>query len=198
MKVGFEDAVRGVQTKIRLNRRAARPSAADHQGSSAGEAKTCPTPGIRQGLQQRGHEVFRRPPACGGRGPAGARLRMIAGGRGRGRCPKRSTRPHPGRSGHGSKVRIPRKAMPAWAAVPGGSLHPDRDLVPSALSGVEGMSLHVKVPITVPEATLGAENRRPDAGRTGRHPQTRRGRNPTAPPIEGQGALQPGGPDPRR
>ena len=84
MKIGFEDAIRGVQTKIKLNRLAA--CAACGGSGSKRKRPDAAVPDLRRhraGLRPaRGHEVLRRRarPAAG-EGPSGARTAATAAAR---------------------------------------------------------------------------------------------------------------------
>ncbi len=158
MKVGFEDAVRGVQTKIRLNRRAACP-ACGGSGSKSGEAKTCPTcRGSGKAFQQRGYMKFSGVcPACGGRGTVAGRDCGDCRGQGTREITETINVRIPAGVDTGSKVRIPRKGHAGLGGGPPGDLYIQIETLPHPLFRREGMSLHVKVPITVPEATLGAK-----------------------------------------
>ena len=70
MSVSFEDAVRGVQTKIQLTRQAACQACHGTGGRSGGRTRPCPTcGGSGQSFVQKGFMKFSAPcPACGGRG----------------------------------------------------------------------------------------------------------------------------------
>jgi molecular chaperone DnaJ len=158
MKVGFEDAIRGVQTKIRLSRRVACPSCRG-AGSAGGEVKTCPScRGTGKSFQQRGHMKFSGAcPSCGGRGTVRGRDCGECRGQGLAEIMETITVRIPGGVDTGSKVRIPHKGNAGPAGGPIGDLYIQIEVLPHTLFRREGSSLHVKVPITVPEATLGAK-----------------------------------------
>jgi molecular chaperone DnaJ len=158
MKVGFEDAVRGVQTKIRLSRRIACP-ACGGAGSADGEVKTCPScRGTGKSFQQRGHMKFSGAcPSCGGLGTVRGRDCGECRGQGLAEIMETITVRIPGGVDTGSKVRIPQKGSAGPDGGPVGDLYIQIEVLPHSLFRREGVNLHVKVPITVPEATLGAK-----------------------------------------
>ena len=147
-----------LQTKIRLNRRAACP-ACGGSGSKSGEAKTCPTcRGSGKAFQQRGYMKFSGVcPDCGGRGTVAGRDCGDCRGQGTREITETINVRIPAGVDTGSKVRIPRKGHAGLGGGPPGDLYIQIETLPHPLFRREGMSLHVKVPITVPEATLGAK-----------------------------------------
>lgn len=158
MTVGFEDAVRGVQTRIQLNRRASCEACAG-RGSQGKATKTCPTcRGTGRGSLQRGFMKFSSPcPACGGTGQVPAE--SCRGCRGHGSVERTETitvRIPPGVDA-GSKVRIAEKGHAGPNGGPPGDLFITIDVAPHPLFRRDGLNLSLKVPITVPEATLGAK-----------------------------------------
>ncbi len=158
MKVGFEDAIRGVQTKIRLSRKVACP-ACSGSGSKSGAPKTCPTcRGTGKAFQQRGHMKFSGAcPSCGGRGVVAGRDCSECRGLGTAEITETINIRIPAGVDTGSKVRIPQKGHAGLNGGPPGDLYIQIEVMPHPLYRREGTSLHVKVPITVPEATLGAK-----------------------------------------
>ncbi|MHB8054198.1 MAG: molecular chaperone DnaJ [Candidatus Aminicenantales bacterium] len=158
MKVGFEDAVRGVQTKIRLSRRVACPACAG-LGSKGGSPKTCPTcRGTGKSFQQRGHMKFSGAcPSCGGRGVVNGHDCLDCRGQGTVETTETITVRIPAGVDTGSKVRIAGKGHAGSNGGPSGDLYIQIEVMPHPLFRREGTSLNVKVPITVPEATLGAK-----------------------------------------
>jgi molecular chaperone DnaJ len=158
MKVGFEDAVRGVQTKIRLSRRVACP-ACGGSGSKGGASKTCPTcRGAGKSFQQRGHMRFSGAcPSCGGRGVVNGHDCLDCRGQGTVETTETITVRIPAGVDTGSKVRIAGKGHAGPNGGPPGDLFIQIEAMPHPLFRRDGTSLNIKVPITVPEATLGAK-----------------------------------------
>jgi len=158
MKVGFVDAVRGVQTKIRLSRRIACP-ACGGSGSKGGAPKTCPTcRGTGKSFQQRGHMRFSGAcPTCGGRGVVNGHDCQECRGQGTVETTETITVRIPAGVDTGSKVRIAGKGHAGPGGGPAGDLFIQIEVMPHPLFRREGLSLNIKVPITVPEATLGAK-----------------------------------------
>lgn len=158
MKVGFEDAVRGLQTRIQLSRLVACASC-NGSGSKGGSSKTCPScRGTGKAYQQRGHMKFSGAcPACGGRGTV--RSGDCGDCRGSGLAQKTETITVriPAGVDTGSRVRIPGKGHAGPDGGPPGDLYIQIETLPHPLFRREGANIQVKVPITVPEATLGAK-----------------------------------------
>jgi molecular chaperone DnaJ len=159
MKIGFEDAVRGVQTKIRLNRLVSCPACEGAGTSRGGGERTCADcNGTGRAFLQRGFMKFSSAcPSCGGSG----RIRGQNCGdcRGEGLAERTeliNVRIPPGVD-TGSKVRVPEKGQAGRNGGPPGDLYITIEVTPHSLYRREGSNLFVKVPITVPEATLGAK-----------------------------------------
>jgi molecular chaperone DnaJ len=159
MTMEFEDAVNGLQTRIRLNRQAACPDCGG-QGyiAEAGQSK-CPTcGGTGRAFLQRGFMKFSSTcPTCSGTGA----------GRGRecGRCHSQGTENRselitvriPAGVDTGSKVRIPGRGNAGRNGAPPGDLFISIEVTPHQLFKREGSTISLRLPITVPEATLGAK-----------------------------------------
>ncbi|MDD8026961.1 MAG: molecular chaperone DnaJ [Acidobacteriota bacterium] len=158
MTVGFEDAVRGVQTRIQVNRRAACASCGGR--GTAGEAsKPCPTcRGTGRGSVQRGFMKFSSPcPACGGTGKVPAEACRSCRGESSVEQTETINVRIPAGVDSGSKVRIAEKGNAGRVGGPPGDLFITIDVAPHPLYKRDGINLTIKVPITVPEATLGAK-----------------------------------------
>jgi molecular chaperone DnaJ len=194
MAVGFEDAVRGVQTRIQVNRRAACGSCAGN-GTAGGKSKTCPTcRGTGRGAVQRGVMKFSSPcPACGGTGKVPAESCRDCRGEGSLERAETINVRIPAGVDSGSKVRIAEKGNAGRDGGPPGDLFITIDVASHPLYRRDGANLTIKVPITVPEATLGAKIEVPtlDGSTTIRIPPgTRSGQRFR---IRGQGVPVPGG-----
>jgi molecular chaperone DnaJ len=159
MTVGFEDAIKGLQTRIKVNRLA---PCADCQGtglSARGGRQACPScRGTGQTFVQRGSMKFSAPcPSCGG----GGVLQGEACGQCRGQGQEQKSElinvRIPAGVDNGSKVRVPGKGNAGPHGGPPGDLLISIEVTPDPVFHRDGSSLTVKVPVTVPEATLGAE-----------------------------------------
>jgi molecular chaperone DnaJ len=159
MTIGFEEAIRGVQTRIKLTRLAPCEGCGGTGESAAGGARTCPTcGGSGRAAMQRGRMKFSSAcPACGGRGsiPGGA----CGACRGQGVAERTETIAIriPAGVDSGSKVRVPEKGNAARGGGPPGDLYIAIEVAPHPLFKREGSQLMVRLPVTVPEATLGAK-----------------------------------------
>ncbi len=159
MSVGFEDAINGVQTKIRLNRLVACPACGGAGAVAGGGQTACPScGGSGRGHVQRGFMKFASTcPDCGGTGRrAGEPCRECAG-QGLGRKSELISVRIPAGVDAGSKVRIAGKGNAGRNGGPPGDLFITIDVAPHPFYRRDGADIHIKLPITVPEATLGAK-----------------------------------------
>lgn len=159
MQIGFEDAIHGVQTRIRVSRLAACEACGGHGRASGGRKRSCPAcGGSGRGTVQRGFMKFSGVcQACGGSGLSpGEECRAC---RGQSSVPKSDliTVRIPAGVDNGSKVRIPGRGNAGRNGGPPGDLFIVIEVTPHAFFKREGATISVKVPITVPEATLGAK-----------------------------------------
>jgi molecular chaperone DnaJ len=159
MKLGFEDAVHGIQTRIRLNRMVRCGSCGGSGVAARGSRRSCPTcRGSGRSYFQRGAMRFSAScPDCGGSG-------QTAGDpcpecRGAGLLPRSELIQVriPAGVDSGSRVRIAGKGQEAPLGGPAGDLYILIEVAPHPLFRREGTTITVKVPITVPEATLGGK-----------------------------------------
>ena len=159
MTIGFEDAIRGLQTRIKVNRLAPCASCQGAGFSARSGRSVCPDcRGSGQAYVQRGAMKFSaRCPSCGGAGAL--RGEACPDCRGEGLVQKNDpiTVRIPAGVDNGSKVRIPGKGHAGPQGGPPGDLFISIQVTPDPVFRREGADLAVKVPITVPEATLGAE-----------------------------------------
>lgn len=159
MTLDFEDAIRGVQSRIRVNRQAA-CAACDGSGRvAAGRRRACPAcGGSGRGSVQRGFMRFAGAcPACGGTGQAPGEPCGACGGRGS--VPKSEVINVriPAGVDNGSRVRVPGRGNAGRDGGPPGDLYIVIEVAPHAVFKREGADISIRVPITVPEATLGAK-----------------------------------------
>jgi molecular chaperone DnaJ len=159
MKIGFEDAVRGVQTKIRLNRLVPCASCEGRGTTRGGGERACPDcNGTGRAFLQRGFMKFSSAcPSCGGRGRVSGPACGACRGEGLAERSELLTVRIPAGVDTGSKVRVPEKGHAGPNGGPPGDLYIMIEVTPHHLFRREGANLYIKVPITVPEATLGAK-----------------------------------------
>jgi len=159
MKIGFEDAIHGLETKIRLNRMV---HCSNCQGTGTvqkGTERRCPAcGGSGRTYMQRGFMKFSTTCAtCGGSGILKGEECPTC--RGQGLVPKTEliNVRIPGGVDSGSKVRIGGKGNAGRNGGPPGDLFISIEVAPHSLFRREGSNVYLKLPITVPEATLGAK-----------------------------------------
>jgi molecular chaperone DnaJ len=159
MKVGFEDAIRGLQTRIRLNRLAACERCGGSGHISGGGARECPAcRGTGRSTMQRGFMRFSGVcPACGGSGKAPGEVCPDCRGEGLVQKSELISVRIPAGVDTGSRVRVPGRGNAGRNGGLPGDLFISIEAAPHPRFRREGSSIHVKVPITVPEATLGAK-----------------------------------------
>jgi molecular chaperone DnaJ len=159
MKVGFEDGIRGVQAKLRLNRLV--PCAACGGGGYVSKRGQAPCPvcgGSGRSHMQRGFMKFSGTcPACGGTGKARGEACPACNGQGVVQKSELLTVRIPAGVDTGSKVRIPGRGNAGRSGGPPGDLYISIEVAPHAVFRREGSNISLKVPVTVPEATLGAK-----------------------------------------
>jgi molecular chaperone DnaJ len=159
MQIGFEDAIHGVQTRIRVSRLAACETCGGHGRASGGRKRSCQAcGGSGRGTVQRGFMKFSGVcQACGGSGQSpGEECRACRGQSAVQKSDLISVR-IPAGVDNGSKVRIPGRGNAGRNGGPPGDLFIVIEVAPHAFFKREGATISVKVPITVPEATLGAK-----------------------------------------
>jgi molecular chaperone DnaJ len=159
MKVGFNDAIHGVQTRIRLTRLVPCRSCKGQghiQGSGSTRCSNCG--GSGQMNVQSGFMKFASPcPTCQGTGRSpGAECQTC---RGSGLFQKTDliNVKIPGGVNTGSKVRIAGKGNAGQRGGKTGDLFITIQVDAHPLFKREGANVHVRIPVTVPEATLGAK-----------------------------------------
>lgn len=159
MKVGFLDAIRGIKTRIRLSRMVACSQCQSRGYISSQGRGSCPTCGGRgQTFQQFGAMKFSSAcPSCGGTGTSPGEACPSCRGSGLVQKTELISVRIPAGVNTGSKVRIAGKGNAGQNGGPQGDLFITIDVDPHAFFKREGPNVYVKVPITVPEATLGAK-----------------------------------------
>lgn len=159
MKVGFLDAIHGIKTRIQLSRQVS-CSACSGKGYAPGTGhQSCPTcRGTGQKAVQRGYMKFSTVcTTCGGSGRAPGKECSVC--QGRGFIPKTEVIAVriPSGVNTGSKVRIAGKGNAGREGGPYGDLFIRIEVDSHPFFRREGSNIYVKVPVTVPEATLGAK-----------------------------------------
>ncbi|MBN2245625.1 MAG: molecular chaperone DnaJ [Candidatus Aminicenantes bacterium] len=159
MKVGFMDAIKGVQTRIRLSRMVSCPDCNGSGYIQSGGDQVCTACGGRgQTQKQIGSMRFSTVcSVCGGTGVT--RGKECSTCHGKGTIPRTehiNVRIPPGVDS-GSKVRIAGKGNAGYQGGPTGDLFITIEVDNHNLFKRQGKNIYVKIPITVPEATLGAK-----------------------------------------
>lgn len=159
MKVGFLDAIHGIKTRIRLSRMIPCSQCEGRGVLSSQRQGACPTCGGRgQTFQQFGAMKFSTTcPSCGGTGTSMGQACPSCRGSGLVQKAELISVRIPAGVNTGSKVRIPGKGNAGRRGGPPGDLFITIDVDPHPLFKREGPNIYVKLPITVPEATLGAK-----------------------------------------
>jgi molecular chaperone DnaJ len=159
MRLGFRDAIDGLQTRIQLNRQVPCSNCGGIGRIQTGGAQTCQTcGGTGQTTMQRGAMRFATTcPACGGQGQSSGTPCPQCGGTGVQQKTERIKVRIPAGVNTGSKVRIKGKGNAGQNGGPPGDLFIIIDVDKHPVFKREGSNIYVNVPITVPEATLGAK-----------------------------------------
>jgi molecular chaperone DnaJ len=159
MKIGFEDAIHGVQTRIRLNRLAECERCGGRGRASSGGQRPCPAcGGTGRSAMQRGFMKFSGVcPECGGSGKSPGEPCSACGGEGAVEKADLISVRIPAGVESGSRVRIPGRGNAGRDGGPPGDLYISIEVGPHPLFRREGGTVSLKVPVTVPEATLGAK-----------------------------------------
>jgi molecular chaperone DnaJ len=169
VKLSFEDALRGVETKVAVEVEA--PCRTCHgSGAEPGTAPTlCPVCHGRGVLaESQGLFAISQPcPRCRGNGTIIETPCHTCGGTGMERRTRRYTVKIPAGVKTGTRIRLKGKGAPGEAGGPPGDLYVFTEVEPSKRFHRRGQDLVVDVPITYPEAALGAtvEVPTPEGGR---------------------------------
>ncbi len=159
MKVGFQDAIDGIKTRIKLTRMVACPSCSGAGYIQVGGQGACPTcGGSGQTSMQRGFMKFAAAcPSCGGTGRSPGKECSTCHGPGLVQKSELIGVRIPSGVNTGSKVRIPGKGNAGRNGGSPGDLYITIEVDMHPFFKREGKNIYVKLPITVPEATLGAK-----------------------------------------
>lgn len=156
VEIDFWDAVRGAVKKLSITRLDTCETC--HGTGAVGSPQTCPTcHGSGTIQQQAGKMKFNVPcTRCGGTG----KLRTVCktcGGEGRVRRTESIDVRIPAGVANGGRVRVPGKGNSGTMGAPAGDLYLRVVVKPHEFFERRGNDLHTKIPVTVPEATLGAK-----------------------------------------
>jgi len=159
MKVGFEDAIHGLQTRIKLTRMITCSNCQGYGYVQRGNQRTCPVcRGSGQQTIQRGFMRFSSPcSSCGGSGKTTGEECPTCRGQGLVQKTELINVRIPGGVDTGSKVRISGKGNGGKRGGPQGDLFITIEVSPHPLFKREGHNIFLNLPITVTEATLGAK-----------------------------------------
>ena len=159
MKVGFIDAIHGVKTRIKLTRMVACSNCQGHGFNASKGQQVCPTcKGSGQAAMQKGFMKFSTAcPSCGGSGKTSGERCTVCYGKGQIQKAELIGVRIPAGVNTGSKVRIPGKGNAGRVGGPYGDLFITIEVDSHPFYKRERANIYAKVPITVPEATLGAK-----------------------------------------
>jgi len=159
MKIGFAEAVAGLQTRIQLTRLVSCPACRGSGISQTVGKDRCPTCGGsgRAHLQRGAMKFATTCSACQGTGAVRGEACRECRGQGVGQKTEFINVKIPAGVDAGSKVRVPGKGNAGRNGGPPGDLYISIDVDPHPIFRREGANILLKVPITMPEATLGAE-----------------------------------------
>jgi molecular chaperone DnaJ len=158
MKIGFEEAVNGLQTRIQLSRLVHCPSC---QGSGhlhpSGKTR-CPACGGsgRTHLQRGSMKFATACPVCQGTGVSRGEECRDCQGRGLAQKTELINVKIPAGVDNGSRVRVPGKGHVGQNGGPPGDLFISIQVAPHRFFRRDGPNILLKVPVSMPEATLGA------------------------------------------
>jgi molecular chaperone DnaJ len=159
MRIGFEDAIKGLQTRIQLTRMVSCPQCQGRGHVQASGQRPCPDcGGSGRAQMQRGFMKFSTAcPECQGRGVSRGEACHNCRGQGLIQKTELINVKIPAGVDSGSKVRVPGKGNVGRNGGPPGDLFISIEVAPHSLFRREGANIYLKLPITVPEATLGAK-----------------------------------------
>ncbi|MFO7980498.1 MAG: molecular chaperone DnaJ [Candidatus Aminicenantes bacterium] len=159
MKLGFFDAINGIKTRIKLNRMKECPSCGGMGTMTGTGSQTCQVcRGTGHTTMQKGSMRFQTTcPSCGGSGVTKGKECSQCHGTGQVRESEFISVKIPAGVNTGSKVRIAGKGNAGKRGGPPGDLFITIEVEAHPFFKREGSNIYVKVPITVPEATLGAK-----------------------------------------
>src|SRR5271165_6138684 len=156
IEIDFWDAVRGAVKKLQITRMDACETC--HGTGAIGTPATCPTCHGTGSIQQTAGKMRFNVPCsrCGGTGKLRTPCKTC-GGEGRVRKTETIEVRIPAGVANGGRVRVPGKGNAGTMGAPAGDLYLQVVVRPHAYFERRGNDLYTKVPVTVPEASLGAK-----------------------------------------
>src|SRR5271169_6458409 len=156
IEIDFWDAVRGAVKKLQITRMDSCETC--HGTGAVGSPQTCPTcQGSGQTQQTAGKMRFNVPCSrCGGTGKLRTACKNC-GGEGRVRKTETIEVRIPAGVASGGRVRVPGKGNAGTMGAPAGDLYLQVMVKPHPFFERRGNDLYTTVPVTVPEASLGAK-----------------------------------------
>jgi molecular chaperone DnaJ len=157
MHLGFWDAIRGTQVRLSVSREETCPTCRGTGQASGGDVTCSVCGGTGKANRQAGTMRFSITcPNCGGTGREHRRC-PTCGGSGHVRKPETFEARIPAGVDTGSRVRVPGKGNAGSNGGPPGDLYIVTEVEQHPLFDRKGDNIYVKVPVTVPEAALGAK-----------------------------------------
>jgi len=159
MKVSFNDAIHGFHTRIQLTRMVSCKTCGGRGHIQSGGQAVCTVcRGTGQTQVQRGAMRFATAcQACGGSGVTPGQECSTCHGMGQTQITKLISVRIPAGVDTGSKVRIVKKGNAGSGGGPPGDLFISIEVDPHPVFKRQGANIYATVPITIPEATLGAK-----------------------------------------
>jgi molecular chaperone DnaJ len=156
IEIDFWDAVRGAVKKLQITRMDACETC--HGTGAIGTPQTCPTCNGTGSIQQTAGKMRFNVPCnrCGGTGKLRTACRTC-GGEGRVRRTETIDVRIPAGVANGGRVRVPGKGNAGTMGASAGDLYLQVVVKPHPFFERRGNDLYTKVPVTVPEASLGAK-----------------------------------------
>src|SRR5262245_61927248 len=156
LEIDFWDAVRGGVKKLQITRLDACETC--HGTGAVGTPQVCPTCNGSGTIQQAAGKMRFNVPCtrCGGTGKLRTACKTC-GGEGRVRRTETIDVRIPAGVASGGRVRVPGKGNAGTMGAPAGDLYLVIEVRPHPFFERRGNDLYTKVPVTVPEATLGAK-----------------------------------------
>ena len=156
IEIDFWDAVRGAVKKLSITRMDTCETC--HGTGAVGAPQICPTCNGTGTIQQAAGKMRFNVPCtqCGGTGKLRTACKTC-GGEGRVRRTESIDVRIPAGVASGSRVRVPGKGNAGTMGAPAGDLYLRVEVKPHPFFERQGNDIHVKVPVTVNEATLGAK-----------------------------------------
>jgi molecular chaperone DnaJ len=156
IEIDFWDAVRGAVKKLQITRMDSCETC--HGTGAIGSPQVCQTCGGSGTIEQNAGKMRFKVacPRCGGTGKLRTACKTC-GGEGRVRRNETIDVRIPAGVASGSRVRVPGKGNVGTMGAPAGDLYLRVEVRPHPVFERDGNDIHVKVPVTVHEATLGAK-----------------------------------------